>query len=219
MYIRQTNMEGNYTNYTETWTATAQTPETVIIQQYGEYLAVIITVGMMTLTSALLMLMNAFLLKDRSSFQRRFGNVENQLLMLTSEVKSLDKTRNHMLSAHEPPEDSLSSSDLVWLKYRLLEMQQCFDSVARNVYADRVATLLMGAKGDTPHDRLRNACLGQYELPQGDPEVLRLMLGVPVPVGYVLDDKRMDNFIGTYLPGVRKNGHDRFRHLLQSRVT
>ena len=212
-------MESNYTNYTETWTATTQTPDTVIIQQYGEYLAVIITVGMMTLTSALLMLMNAFLVRDRSSFQSRFGNVENQILILISEVKSLGKARNRMLKTHKSADDSLSGSNVLWLKYRLVEMQQCFDSVARNVYADRVATVLMGTKGDTPHDRLRNACLGQYELPQADPEVLKTMLGMPVPVGYVLDDRKMDSFIGTYLPGVRKDGHERFRRLLQSRVT
>ena len=212
-------MESNYTNYTETWTATTQTPDTVIIQQYGEYLAVIITVGMMTLTSALLMLMNTFLLRDRSSFQSRFGNVENQILALISEVKSLGKTRNRMLKAHRSPDDSLSGGNVLWLKYRLAEMQQCFDSVAKNTYADRVATVLMGVKGDTPHDRLRNACLGQYELPQADPEVIKTMLGMPVPVGYVLDDRKMDHFIGTYLPGVRKDGHERFRRLLQSRVT
>ena len=124
-----------------------------------------------------------------------------------------------MLDIHKSQEDSLSSSNLLWIKLRLMEMQQSFDSVARNNYADRVATILMGAKGKTPHDRLRNACLGQYELPQSNPEVLREMLGVPVPVGYVLDDRKMDQFIGTYLPGVRKDGHERFKHLLQTRVT
>lgn len=191
----------------------------MITLQYEEYLALVITTGMTTLISALLAIMNILLLKSRSSFRKRLDNVEYQILTLISEVKSLGESRNRMLKAHKSQDDSLSGGNVMWLKYRLMEMQQCFDSVAKNVYADRVATLLMGAKGRTPHDRLRNACLGQYELPQGDPEVLRVMLGMPVPVGYVLDDKKMDNFIGTYLPGVRKDGHERFRHLLQSRVT
>ena len=212
-------MEGDSSNYTETWTAPTQRPDTTITLQYGEYLTLIFMTGMTTLIGALLVLMNALLLKGRSSFRKRVDNVENQILTLISEVKSLGKSRNRMLKAHKSQDDSLTDSNVLWLKYRLIEMQQCFDSVARNVYADRVATLLMGAKGKTPHDRLRNACLGQYELPQGDPEVLRVMLGMPVPVGYVLDDKKMDHFIGTYLPGVRKDGHERFKHLLQSRVT
>ena len=212
-------MEGNNTNYSETWTAPVQRLDMMITLQYEEYLALVITTGMTTLISALLALMNILLLKSRSSFRKRLDNVEYQILTLISEVKSLGESRNRMLKAHKSQDDSLSGGNVMWLKYRLMEMQQCFDSVAKNVYADRVATLLMGAKGRTPHDRLRNACLGQYELPQGDPEVLRVMLGMPVPVGYVLDDKKMDNFIGTYLPGVRKDGHERFRHLLQSRVT
>ena len=212
-------MEGNNTNYSETWTAPEQRLDMMITLQYEEYLALVITTGMTTLISALLALMNILLLKSRSSFRKRLDNVEYQILTLISEVKSLGESRNRMLKAHKSQDDSLSGGNVMWLKYRLMEMQQCFDSVAKNVYADRVATLLMGAKGRTPHDRLRNACLGQYELPQGDPEVLRVMLGMPVPVGYVLDDKKMDNFIGTYLPGVRKDGHERFRHLLQSRVT
>ena len=191
----------------------------IITLQYEEYLALVVTTGMTTMISALLVLMNILLLKSRSSFRKRLDNVENQILTLISEVKSLGESRNRMLKAHKSQDNYLSGGNVMWLKYRLMEMQQCFDSVAKNVYADRVATLLMGAKGKTPHDRLRNACLGQYELPQGDPEVLRVMLGMPVPVGYVLDDKKMDNFIGTYLPGVRKDGHERFRHLLQSRVT
>lgn len=212
-------MESNNTNYSETWTAPVQRLDMMITLQYEEYLALVITTGMTTLISALLALMNILLLKSRSSFRKRLDNVEYQILTLISEVKSLGESRNRMLKAHKSQDDSLSGGNVMWLKYRLMEMQQCFDSVAKNVYADRVATLLMGAKGRTPHDRLRNACLGQYELPQGDPEVLRVMLGMPVPVGYVLDDKKMDNFIGTYLPGVRKDGHERFRHLLQSRVT
>lgn len=212
-------MEGNNTNYSETWTAPEQRLDMMITLQYEEYLALVITTGMTTLISALLAIMNILLLKSRSSFRKRLDNVEYQILTLISEVKSLGESRNRMLKAHKSQDDSLSGGNVMWLKYRLMEMQQCFDSVAKNVYADRVATLLMGAKGRTPHDRLRNACLGQYELPQGDPEVLRVMLGMPVPVGYVLDDKKMDNFIGTYLPGVRKDGHERFRHLLQSRVT
>ena len=212
-------MEGNNTNYSETWTAPVQRLDMIITLQYEEYLALVITTGMTTLISALLAIMNILLLKSRSSFRKRLDNVEYQILTLISEVKSLGESRNRMLKAHKSQDDSLSGGNVMWLKYRLMEMQQCFDSVAKNVYADRVATLLMGAKGRTPHDRLRNACLGQYELPQGDPEVLRVMLGMPVPVGYVLDDKKMDNFIGTYLPGVRKDGHERFRHLLQSRVT
>lgn len=212
-------MESNNTNYSETWTAPEQRLDMMITLQYEEYLALVITTGMTTLISALLALMNILLLKSRSSFRKRLDNVEYQILTLISEVKSLGESRNRMLKAHKSQDDSLSGGNVMWLKYRLMEMQQCFDSVAKNVYADRVATLLMGAKGRTPHDRLRNACLGQYELPQGDPEVLRVMLGMPVPVGYVLDDKKMDNFIGTYLPGVRKDGHERFRHLLQSRVT
>ena len=212
-------MEGNNTNYSETWTAPVQRLDMMITLQYEEYLALVITTGMTTLISALLAIMNILLLKSRSSFRKRLDNVEYQILTLISEVKSLGESRNRMLKAHKSQDDSLSGGNVMWLKYRLMEMQQCFDSVAKNVYADRVATLLMGAKGRTPHDRLRNACLGQYELPQGDPEVLRVMLGMPVPVGYVLDDKKMDNFIGTYLPGVRKDGHERFRHLLQSRVT
>ena len=212
-------MESNNTNYSETWTAPEQRLDMMITLQYEEYLALVITTGMTTLISALLAIMNILLLKSRSSFRKRLDNVENQILTLISEVKSLGESRNRMLKAHKSQDDSLSGGNVMWLKYRLMEMQQCFDSVAKNVYADRVATLLMGAKGRTPHDRLRNACLGQYELPQGDPEVLRVMLGMPVPVGYVLDDKKMDNFIGTYLPGVRKDGHERFRHLLQSRVT
>ena len=212
-------MESNNTNYSETWTAPVQRLDMMITLQYEEYLALVITTGMTTLISALLAIMNILLLKSRSSFRKRLDNVEYQILTLISEVKSLGESRNRMLKAHKSQDDSLSGGNVMWLKYRLMEMQQCFDSVAKNVYADRVATLLMGAKGRTPHDRLRNACLGQYELPQGDPEVLRVMLGMPVPVGYVLDDKKMDNFIGTYLPGVRKDGHERFRHLLQSRVT
>lgn len=212
-------MESNNTNYSETWTAPEQRLDMMITLQYEEYLALVITTGMTTLISALLAIMNILLLKSRSSFRKRLDNVEYQILTLISEVKSLGESRNRMLKAHKSQDDSLSGGNVMWLKYRLMEMQQCFDSVAKNVYADRVATLLMGAKGRTPHDRLRNACLGQYELPQGDPEVLRVMLGMPVPVGYVLDDKKMDNFIGTYLPGVRKDGHERFRHLLQSRVT
>ena len=212
-------MESNNTNYSETWTAPEQRLDMMITLQYEEYLALVITTGLTTLISALLALMNILLLKSRSSFRKRLDNVEYQILTLISEVKSLSESRNRMLKAHKSQDDSLSGGNVMWLKYRLMEMQQCFDSVAKNVYADRVATLLMGAKGRTPHDRLRNACLGQYELPQGDPEVLRVMLGMPVPVGYVLDDKKMDNFIGTYLPGVRKDGHERFRHLLQSRVT
>lgn len=207
-------------NYTETWTATTSTPDAPMPPQQKEFLAFIVAAALTTVTGALLMITNVVLLRDRSSFCGRFGTVEKQISILISEVKSLSKTRNRMLKTHKPQEDSLSSSNLLWIKYRLMEMQQCFDSVARNVYADRVATLLMGAKGKTPHDRLRNACLGgQYELPQGDPEVLREMLGMPVPVGYVLDDQKFDNFIGTYLPGVRKDGHERFRHLLQARVT
>ena len=212
-------MESNNTNYSETWTAPEQRLDMMITLQYEEYLALVITTGMTTLISALLAIMNILLLKSRSSFRKRLDNVEYQILTLISEVKSLGESRNRMLKAHKSQDDSLSGGNVMWLKYRMMEMQQCFDSVAKNVYADRVATLLMGAKGRTPHDRLRNACLGQYELPQGDPEVLRVMLGMPVPVGYVLDDKKMDNFIGTYLPGVRKDGHERFRHLLQSRVT
>ena len=212
-------MESNNTNYSETWTAPVQRLDMMITLQYEEYLALVITTGMTTLISALLAIMNILLLKSRSSFRKRLDNVEYQILTLISEVKSLGESRNRMLKAHKSQDDSLSGGNVMWLKYRMMEMQQCFDSVAKNVYADRVATLLMGAKGRTPHDRLRNACLGQYELPQGDPEVLRVMLGMPVPVGYVLDDKKMDNFIGTYLPGVRKDGHERFRHLLQSRVT
>ena len=212
-------MESNNTNYSETWTAPEQRLDMMITLQYEEYLALVITTGLTTLISALLAIMNILLLKSRSSFRKRLDNVEYQILTLISEVKSLSESRNRMLKAHKSQDDSLSGGNVMWLKYRLMEMQQCFDSVAKNVYADRVATLLMGAKGRTPHDRLRNACLGQYELPQGDPEVLRVMLGMPVPVGYVLDDKKMDNFIGTYLPGVRKDGHERFRHLLQSRVT
>lgn len=212
-------MEANNTNYSETWTAPVQRLDMIITLQYEEYLALVVTTGMTTMISALLVLMNILLLKSRSSFRKRLDNVENQILTLISEVKSLGESRNRMLKAHKSQDNYLSGGNVMWLKYRLMEMQQCFDSVAKNVYADRVATLLMGAKGKTPHDRLRNACLGQYELPQGDPEVLRVMLGMPVPVGYVLDDKKMDNFIGTYLPGVRKDGHERFRHLLQSRVT
>ena len=212
-------MEANNTNYSETWTAPVQRLDMIITLQYEEYLALVVTTGMTTMISALLVLMNILLLKSRSSFRKRLDNVENQILTLISEVKSLGESRNRMLKAHKAQDNYLSGGNVMWLKYRLMEMQQCFDSVAKNVYADRVATLLMGAKGKTPHDRLRNACLGQYELPQGDPEVLRVMLGMPVPVGYVLDDKKMDNFIGTYLPGVRKDGHERFRHLLQSRVT
>ena len=208
-----TNMDSNYT---ETWTATVQTADDTVTQQN---LALLITFGMMTLTGTLLVLMNAFLLRDRSSFCKRFGTVEKHVAALVDEVRSLDRTRNCMLDIHKSQEDSLSSSNLLWMKLRLVEMQQSFDSVARNNYADRVTTVLMGASGETPHDRLRNACLGKYKLPQGDPEVLREMLGVPVPAGYVLDDRKMDQFIGTYLPGVRKDGNERFRHLLKTKVT
>ena len=198
--------------------------ETISSQQYWtqqqkETVALVLMFIMMTSACALLMVLVTLLLWERSSICRRFTAVEEQINRLTTKVDAFPDDVTRRCNNHtSKTEDSLSHSNMLWIKYRLIEMQKCFDSVAKNTYADRVSVLLMGAKGDTPHERLRNAVCGQYELPQADPEILRQMLGMPVPVGFVLNDKKLDKFIGTYLPGVRKDGHERFRRLLQKRV-
>ena len=76
------------------------------------------------------------------------------------------------------------------------------DEAQIRYYAVSLIPRIMGAEGDTVHDRLRNCLFRNFTLPEVQPDIIRRELGIPTPPGWILTSQAADDFITAHLPGL-----------------
>ena len=92
-------------------------------------------------------------------------------------------------------------------KHRIAEAEADRNEAQRLHYISSAIPVLMGAEGNTPNDKLRNAAMGNFTFPVIDKDRISEILGFPCPSDLDLfAEQDADNLVNCFFPGARPHG-------------
>ena len=92
-------------------------------------------------------------------------------------------------------------------KSRIAEAEADRNEAQRLHYISSAIPVLLGARGNTPNDKLRNAAMCNFEFPVIDQDQISEILGFPCPPDLnVFTEQDADNLVNCFFPGARPHG-------------
>ena len=151
------------------------------------------------INNALDSLSKALFLNDRRSsesqraIRREVGELTRKLRLLIDDTIPIDERQE--------------------LKDEIATLKRNCDDANIQYYKASVIPILMGARGTTPTEKLRNAVFGNYEMPILDQSKISEVLGFKCPPDFCnFSTTEADELIGCFLPGTRPHGEISFAY-------
>ena len=120
--------------------------------------------------------------------------VLERLTAQINEVEERSIRRNNEKLEKAQSENKRFKAEIMLTKHRLDELQ-------RKYYKVSLIPRMLGAKGETVHERLRNALFHNFTFPEVRKHVIEKELGIPTPPDWILTTEAADEFISSHFPG------------------
>ena len=110
-------------------------------------------------------------------------------------------------------DDTIPIDERQELKDEIATLKRNCEDANIQYYQASVIPILMGARGTTPTEKLRNAVFGNYEMPILDQSKISEVLGFKCPPDFCnFGTAEADKLIGCFLPGTRPHGEISFAY-------
>ena len=137
-------------------------------------------------------------------YDRRSSEIQRKI---RSEVYELKTKFERLL------EDTIPIDERQELKDEITILKKKCEDSDINYYKSSVIPVLMGARGETPTEKLRNAVFGNFTMPILDQNKISEVLGFKCPPDFCnFSEAEADELIGCFLPGTRPHGEVSFSY-------